>query len=138
MNFKNCVDISWKIQILTILRHNFYKKYYRHSSYNAVLLYRGILSNAVFSKPKIALEFYLTRFFHKQEGKKIFDFFQFSKFFFDMQKKSLRKHLNLLLDYICTIIYWSLLEMLLFCLESYLDKFITFFIEFCSKSGLWK
>ena len=36
-----------------------------HSSYNAVLLYRGILSNAVFSKPKTALKFYLTRFFLK-------------------------------------------------------------------------
>jgi hypothetical protein len=38
---------------------------YRHSSYNAVLLYRGILSNAVFSKPKSALKFYLTRFLKK-------------------------------------------------------------------------
>ena len=39
---------------------------YRHSSYNAVLLYRGIPSNAVFSKPKTALNFYLTRFFRKR------------------------------------------------------------------------
>ena len=46
---------------------------YRHSSYNAVLLYRGILSNAVFSKPKTALKFYLTRFFFlKKVEKKIF------------------------------------------------------------------
>ena len=27
-----------------------FKKKYRHSSFNAVLLYRGILSNAVFSR----------------------------------------------------------------------------------------
>ena len=56
---------------------------YRHSSYNAVLLYRGILSNAVFSKPKTALKFYLTRFFLLKSkikffGLKIF----FSTFFF--------------------------------------------------------
>ena len=44
---------------------------YRHSSYNAVLLYRGILSNAVFSKPKTALKFYLTRFFSKKSKKKL-------------------------------------------------------------------
>ena len=42
---------------------------YRHSSYNAVLLYRGIPSNAVFSKPKTALKFYLTRFFHRESNK---------------------------------------------------------------------
>ena len=43
---------------------------YRHSSYNAVLLYRGIPSNAVFSKPKTSLKFYLTRFFQKKNCKK--------------------------------------------------------------------
>ena len=32
---------------------------YRHSSYYGVLLYRCILSNAAFSKPKTALKFYL-------------------------------------------------------------------------------
>ena len=42
---------------------------YRHSSYNAVLLYRGIPSNAVFSKPKTALNFYLTRFFQNKNKK---------------------------------------------------------------------
>ena len=42
---------------------------YRHSSYNAVLLYRGIPSNAGFSKPKTALNFYLTRFFQNKEKK---------------------------------------------------------------------
>ena len=53
---------------------------YRHSSYNAVLLYRGIPSNAVFSNPKTALNFYLTRFFQKKFAKKIFFW---SKLFFE-------------------------------------------------------
>ena len=38
MNFKNCVHISWKIQILTILRHRitqiFTRKYYLHSKFS--------------------------------------------------------------------------------------------------------
>ena len=42
---------------------------YRHSSYNAVLLYRGILSYAVFSNQKTTLKFYLTRFFLKKVKK---------------------------------------------------------------------
>ena len=42
---------------------------YRHSSYNTVLLYRGIPSNLVFSKPKTVLNFYLTRFFQNKEKK---------------------------------------------------------------------
>ena len=44
---------------------------YRHSSYNAVLLYRGIPSNAVFSKPKTVLNFYLTWFFQNDKKKKL-------------------------------------------------------------------
>ena len=38
----------------------------RHSSFNAVLLYRGILSTAVFSRLKTALNFHLTRFFQEK------------------------------------------------------------------------
>ena len=63
--------------------------YYRHSSYEAVLLYSGIPSNAVFSKPKTALKFYLTRFFQKKMkkiwkkfAKLICKIFFFVKFFF--------------------------------------------------------
>ena len=55
---------------------------YRHSSYNAVLLYRGIPSNAVFSKPKTALNFYLTRFFKNKSKKKFKKIFFWSKNFF--------------------------------------------------------
>ena len=57
---------------------------YRHSSYNAVLLYRGIPSNVVFSKPKTALRFYLTKFFSKKKKKKILVefFFFFQHLFF--------------------------------------------------------
>ena len=43
---------------------------YRHSSFNVVLLYRGILSNAVFSRSKTALNFHLTRFFQKKKNLK--------------------------------------------------------------------
>ena len=57
---------------------------YRHSSYNAVLLYYGIPSNAVFSKPKTVLKFYLARFiqnfFFKNLKKKCF----WSNFFFSI------------------------------------------------------
>ena len=55
-------DIIKKAKSLNLVR-------YRHSSYNAVLLYRGIPSNAVFSKPKTALNFYLTRFFQNKNKK---------------------------------------------------------------------
>lgn len=50
---------------------------YRHSSFNGVLLYRGILSNVVFLNSKTALFYYLTRFFHGWNQKKSFfkDFF---------------------------------------------------------------
>ena len=60
---------------------------YGHSSYNEVLLYCGILSKAVFPKPKTALNFYLTRFFQnkkKLKKRKIKFFWSknfFSKFF---------------------------------------------------------
>ena len=54
------------------------KKNYRHSSFNAVLLYRGILSNAVFLIIKTALFFHLTRFLWPKVKK----FFFFYIFFF--------------------------------------------------------
>ena len=38
---------------------------YRHSSYNAVLLYHSIQSNVVFLNLKTAVKFYLTLFFKK-------------------------------------------------------------------------
>ena len=44
---------------------------YRHSSFNAVLLYRGIPSNAGFLSPKTALYFHLMRFFHGQMSKNV-------------------------------------------------------------------
>ena len=82
-------------QLLILCMQSFCKtngrKYfkYRHSSYNAVLLYRGILSIRVFYKPKTALIFYLKRFFHKKMKKNcknfFFNFFNFF-FVFDMQK----------------------------------------------------
>ena len=50
---------------------------YRHSSFNAVLLYRGIPSNAGFLSPKTALYFHLMRFLHGQMSKKIQFFFAF-------------------------------------------------------------
>ena len=54
-------------------------KKYRHSSFNAVLLYRGILSDEVFSVPKTALNFHLSNtFFSKKNQKNKF----FLKFFF--------------------------------------------------------
>ena len=62
------------------------KDLYRHSSYNTVLLYRGILSNAFFSKPKTMLNF------TKKEKK--------------MQKNCFQLHFH------------------------WLDKFISFFIEY--------
>ena len=42
---------------------------YRHSSFNAVLLYRGILSSAVFLSQKTVLKLYLTLFFLKKVKK---------------------------------------------------------------------
>ena len=39
------------------------QKIYRHSSFNTVLLYSGILSNTVFSRLKTALFIHLTRYF---------------------------------------------------------------------------
>ena len=62
--------------VLTLL---FSLSVYRHSSFNAVLLYRGILSNAVFFRPKTALNFHLTRFFKKNLKKKNFSNFFFSQ-----------------------------------------------------------
>ena len=55
----------------------------------ALLLYHGILSNAVFLKPKTALNFYLTQIFSKFFLKNVKKncqklFFQFFQFFFEM------------------------------------------------------
>ena len=77
---------------------------YRHSSYNAVLLYRGILSNAVFSKPKTALKFYLTRFFLKKIGQKIFfgrKIFFSTFFFLQMYNFMTSYTFNLICMYTC-------------------------------------
>jgi hypothetical protein len=63
---------------------------YRHSSYNAVLLYRGILSKAVFHKPKTVLKFYLTQFFLKKLKKKFF----LTNFFFLYEKTVLDRILT--------------------------------------------
>ena len=54
---------------------------YRHSSCNLVLLYRGIPSNAFFSKPISALIFYLTRFFQKKIKKIVKQEENVNKFF---------------------------------------------------------
>ena len=49
--------------LLDIVQKAFFNSKYRHSSFNAVLLYRGIPSTAVFTRSKTALKFHLTRFF---------------------------------------------------------------------------
>ena len=43
-----------------------FRSKYRYSSFNAVLLYCGIPSTAVFSRPKTPLNFHLTRFIKKK------------------------------------------------------------------------
>ena len=58
---------------------------YRHSSFNAVLLYHSILSDAVFFRTKIALKFHLTRFLRKFLSK-FFFFFSQKKIFFSVKK----------------------------------------------------
>ena len=108
---------------------------YRHSSYNAVLLYRGILSNMVFSKPKTALKFYLTRFFHKKEQK-------LKKNLWICKTKSLRNHLwpIIRLYFHCIILITRGNAFFFFWLENYLIGWIYHFLyrAFCSNPGLWK
>ena len=93
------VKINSFIHFLEYVIHNLLSKKLT-DLYNTVLLYRGILSNGVFSKPKPTSMFYLKQFFHKKEKnnfKKVFNVFY--------RLKNLRKHLKLLSDYISTAIY---------------------------------
>ena len=63
--FKHKVAIAeflWKMQR---------KTWYRHSSFNPVLLYRGIQSEVVFSRPKTALNMVFSRKNLKRKKKKI-------------------------------------------------------------------
>ena len=130
----------FKLSYRTLMAEPFEASFrYRHSSYNAVLLYRGIPSNAVFSKPKTALKFYLTQFFHKI--RKTFAKEKFSDSIFLKCNKSLSKHLNPSSHYIFTVIYSCLLERQLFWLKlsDWINSSSPFLYRiFCSKSGLWK
>ena len=140
---KNCYSHSYFAVVfhyLEILNLKIWRKnHYWHSSYNAVLLYRGILSSMVFSKPKTALKILSNTFFSQKMEKKIKTKKKksisstFSPFFLVLICKRISQKASqpiIRLHFHCNILI-TFGNAFFFGLKVFwLDKFITFFIEY--------